>query len=579
MKKIVSILLAGTALLACTRESAIELEPAQTGVAVKQVKINRTVAMPYLSSTYQLIDWYALARNYDAFVFNHNAQGEYQPLIWIDHSSTFNVNQDCFGLYTTIGDYRTPERNPMGHESINTIAAVLGGGLVGIDKTNQNGYNYVKMLQNYYARLTGWGIMLNGTSGYARDWWYNVLPNVLYWGVCDVFPRVEGADDIQKSIADKFAEADKVMGSNYAWSYFDYKQMKGYKTNIPAQQDAAGGHGYVLLNAWRKFGDPAYLEAAKSAIETLDRQGESRLYEILLPFGAYAAAVLNASQGTNYNVLKMLDWSFDGCKSNSGRKGWAVTAGTWGPYDISGLQGSITDGGGYAFLMNSLEYPWPVVPIVKYQPQFAASIGFWMYHLASACRLFYPYYIDDEHQYAPELKQHTGGVVGYEGLRYSDRYGTFKGVCPIAEGDGPSWNSENGTITMFSLYSSSPVGILGSLVSKTDVEGVTRVDCNVTDFYAERPFPVNLYYNPYTESKTVTYDCKHLTYGDLKYEGGEYDLFDIVSKDYLAKGCSGNCKITLQGRSSAVLVELPAGTKLYQDGTRIVDSQRRVIAW
>ena len=30
------------------------------------------------------------------------------------------------------------------HESLNSLAAILGAGLVGIDKTNQDGYNYVK---------------------------------------------------------------------------------------------------------------------------------------------------------------------------------------------------------------------------------------------------------------------------------------------------------------------------------------------------------------------------------------------------------------------------------------------------
>jgi len=47
----------------------------------------------------------------------------------------------------------------------------------------------------------------------------------------------------------------------------------------------------------------------------------------------------------------------------------------WGEYDVSGLQGSITDGGGYAFLMNSMKMAWPLVPMVKYEPRFARAIG------------------------------------------------------------------------------------------------------------------------------------------------------------------------------------------------------------
>ena len=62
-----------------------------------------------------------------------------------------------------------------------------------------------------------------------------------------VFPNVDGAEKIQKSIAEQFVKADSVLNGNYDYSYFDYAQMKGMVNNIPLQQDAAGGHAYVLL--------------------------------------------------------------------------------------------------------------------------------------------------------------------------------------------------------------------------------------------------------------------------------------------------------------------------------------------
>ena len=63
---------------------------------------------------------------------------------------------------------------------------------------------------------------------------------------------------------------------------------------------------------------------------------------------SYTAAYLNAVEGANYDVAKLLDWVFDGCQSPTGRTGWGIIVGKWGDYDVSGLQGSITDGGGYA---------------------------------------------------------------------------------------------------------------------------------------------------------------------------------------------------------------------------------------
>lgn len=73
--------------------------------------------------------------------------------------------------------------------------------------------------------------------------------------------------------------------------------MRGGRSHIPYQQDAAGGHAYVLLCAYKKFGDKRYLQHAKSATEALLSQKESRFYEALLPLGCYTAAYLNATEG------------------------------------------------------------------------------------------------------------------------------------------------------------------------------------------------------------------------------------------------------------------------------------------
>lgn len=547
--------------------------------SVAQQQIGRVLYMPFVSGSYQLIDWYKLARDYDAYVFDRNAEGEYLPLIWTDTKHP-NIDFEGFGLYTTVGDSRQGPSRPGAHEAINTMAAVLGAGLVGIDKSNQDGYNYPRMLQQYFAKANGWKIMLNSTSGYSSDWWYNILPNVLYTAVCDVFPGIEGADAIQRSIADQFVLAEQALGGNYDHSAFNFASMSPIDNKIPKQQDAAGGHAWVLLNSYRKFGDRACLDAAKSAVSVLDSQKESRLYEILLPYGAYAAAWLNANEGTEYNVLQMLDWTFDGCHSHSGRYGWGVINEKWGEYDCYGLQGSWSDGGGYAFLMNSFELAMPLVPMVKYAPEFANTIGRWMYHAASATRLFYPNYIDDAHQFAPQLKEHSGGVIGYEGLKKRDRYGVYpSSVCPIAEGDGPTWTSKNDTITMFSLYSSSPVGIFGALISPTDTEGIIRLDCNITDFYAERKYPVNLYYNPFSNDNSFNYSNEHLVYGTMSYATGSYDLYDIVSGQYLVKGAEGNCRIDIPARSAMILVELPAGSALYKKDGKILDKEGYVIRY
>lgn len=564
----------GTFFLCVSCTSNIDL-----GTPVEQVTINRIDSMPDIPVTYQMLDWKKKARDFDKFVFDWENTSKVGPLIWLDNARR-NIDQPTFGLYTAVKDIRQGKNVNNGefHESLNSLAAILGAGLVGIDKTNQDGYNYVKMAQNYFNSDTGWNIVMNNTTssvgskggGYGRDWWYDVLPNALYYAVCDVFPGVDGAESIQKSIAEQFTKADSVLNGNYDYSYFDYGKMRGGINHIPFQQDVAGGHAYVLLCAYRKFGDVRYLNYSKSAIEALLSQKESRFYEALLPLGVYTAAYLNATEGANYDVQKLLYWVFDGCKSPTGRTGWGIIVGKWGDYDVSGLQGSITDGGGYAFLMNSIKPAWPFVPMVKYQPQYAKAIGKWMLNNASACRLFYPGYIDEKHQWAPELKDITNNNIAYEGLRKFDDYGkeSLKGVSPVAIGDGPKWIDGNPTESMFSVYSSSPVGILGAIVDTTNVKGILKLDCNATDFYASRPYPVYLYYNPYDIDEHINYQTKQAV-----------DLFDIVSKKYVARGISKDGVFTIPAKEACIIVELPAGTELSLDGKHIWANKQYIISY
>ena len=542
----------------------------QTWEPVAQISLPRIDQMSELPQPLKIIDWKKKAIRFDSLVFNFKNNALYGSFIWLD-SARRNFDQVTFGLYTVIGDVRQGPKNNNGefHEALTSLNSLLSAGLMKIDKTRQNGFNYVKMAQNYFNRDNHWNIVMNNTNssvamlggGYGRDWWYDVYPNVLYYGVSALFPDVENTKFIQRSIAEQFFKADSVLNGNYDYSYFDYSRMKGMRNNIPWQQDAAGGHAWVLYSAYWKFGDKRYLQGAESAIQALVNQKESRFYEVLLPFGAYTAARLNAEQGTDYDVTGLLNNIFDGCQSKDGRYGWGIIAEKWGDYDVYGLQGSITDGGGYAFFMNSVAITWPLVSMVKYEPQYARAIGKYMLNVVNASRLFYPDQIDEKNQWLPELKDLTSGIIGYEGLRKADDLNnpTLKGVSPVAIGDGPKWVAGQPKESMFSLYSTSIAGIFGAIVNNTGVEGILALDCNATDFYAENKFPVYLYYNPYEETKTITY-----------LSDNNIDLFDIISKKYMAKGEKGNVSISLPAREAALIVILPAGTLLKKEGSKIM---------
>lgn len=545
---------------------------------VQQLPIARVDLMPAIPSPYKMLDWKEKAIQYDQYVFNTKHSGQYLPFLWID-STKRNFAQNTFGLFTVIGDVRQGRNGSVEfHEALNSMGALLSAGLVGIDKTNQNDLNYVKMSQNYFNTENGWNIMMNNThpsvallgGGYGRDWWYDVFPNVLYYAVCDLYPHVPRADSLQRIIAEQFYKADSVLDGNYDYSFFDYRQMKGVVNNIPLQQDVAAGHAYVLYNAYQKFGDEKYLEGAMSAMNAYNSQTESRFYEVLMPFGALMGAKLNARQHTTYDVQKFLNWTFDGCKAADGRTGWGVIAERWGEYDVHGLQGSITDGGGYAFLMNSFDLAWPLVPMVKYDPRYALTIGKWMLNVSNAARLFYPYEIDDAHQWLPDQKEITKNVIAYEGLRKSDDYGKelLKGVSPVAIGDGPKWVQGQPQESMFSLYSSSQVGIFGAIIQKTNVEGILQLDCNATDFYEENTYPTYLYYNPHPEAKQVSITLTHES----------VDLYDVITQQFLTKDGSNEALFTMPPASAQLIVVLPAGSKPERKGNSIQVNEK-VIAY
>ncbi len=543
-----------------------------------QIVIERISLMPDQPEPYKMTDWFEKAHNFDQYVYNLDLKGEYLPFIWRDDAKR-NTPQNTFGIYTAIGDVRQGQKgNKEFHEALCSMGSLLGAGLVGIDKTNQNGSNYVKMVQNYFNSANGWNIMMDNTNpavatlggGYGRDWWYDVFPNVLYYGLCDLYPHVSKADSLQHLIAEQFLKADSVLKGNYDYSFFDYSQMKGMTNNVPHQQDAAAGHAYVLLCAYEKFKDERYLKGAKSAMNAFINQKESRFYEVLMPFGALVAARLNAEHGTNYDVTKILNWTFDGCKAEDGRTGWGVIAERWGDRDVHGLQGSITDGGGYAFLMNSFDLAWPLVPMVRYDNRYATAIGKWMLNVTNAARLFYPYEIDDQHQWLPEKKEITKNVIAYEGLRkqdYTYKKESLLGVSPVALGDGPQWAKGQPEVSMFSLYSSAQVGIFGAIVRKTNVEKILQINCNATDFYQRNSYPTYLYYNPYDTIKSV---CFYNT------KNSKVDLYDALGHDYLSKDSGEEACFEIQAKSAVLVVVLPSGSQIkasdgnYMTGSAVV---------
>ncbi|MFN0213660.1 MAG: hypothetical protein ACKVT2_05340 [Saprospiraceae bacterium] len=530
-----------------------------TAASVSQNAIPRVDKMPNHPKPYVFKDWKKTAQDFDRYVFDFSQKGDFLPLIWWDKTGR-NFSETTFGIYTALGDVRMggAVNNGENHEALGALGAVLGATLIGIDKSKQDGHNYVAMLRNYFNRDNGWNVIMNFTNkgahiggGYGNDFWYEVHNNVLFYSIADLYPKEKGFEDIQRTIAEQFYRSDSIMGNSYSYSFFDFKAMKGGKSHIPTQEDVAGGYAFVLYSAWVKFGDAKYLRAAKNAMNVLYDQKENRFYEAMMPIAAYVGARMNVEAGANYDIARFLNWTFDG--SAVGREGWGVLADKWGGYDVSGLAGSTVHNGGYGFLMNTFDLMVPLSALVRYDQSYARAVGKWALNASNAARFCYPYDMPDSLQAIPQHKAVTKNVIAYEGVIKESIYPQFKGITPFAQGDGPLWHEGMPQQTMFSVYGSGHVGFFGGTIQATNVPEILKIDCGVTDFYKKRgAYPTYLFYNPHQEDKTVYFKVGHK----------QVDLYDTVSRRFLQRGVRGNVRFSIPANVARVVVAIPAGTRI-----------------
>lgn len=535
---------------------------------VEQIPIGLVQSMPNLPSPYKIKNWKEIAIEQDKLFYNFDAKGQLLPLIWWDNSQV-NYPFKTFGLPSYVDKMRHGGNH---YESLPTIGSLISASLLGIDKSNENGEDYVTMTRQFFNKKNGNNLILNGLDRkrVGESFWYEIWPAMAYSMLVDLYPQKTEMQEPMKITVDNWYRViqDLSDGRKYPdfnYTAFDFENRKGYKNNIWREPDAAAGLAWLQYISWVKYQDKKYLEASQQCMEFLQERPkqEGTYYEIMMPYGAYLAVRMNAELGTKYDELKMINWCFDG--DNSDRDGWGVMSERWNGYDVHGLVGQKKDEQ-YAFAMNTYSQAAALVPIVKYNPAYAHSIGKWMLNLTNASRLFY----GDEHPRNRQTSAIWQGdphhVISYEGLRKDLNNGNYfeplQGILsdqgPYAIGDQVKTMSST---TDICLYGSAWIGMLASIVNTTDVEGVLELDCNATDFYSKRTFPTYLLFNPYSEQKEVglTADFKDST-----------DIYDLVSKSYVQKGCVGKIKIPIAPDSAVVLVYLPAKAKVVKKNNKLI---------
>jgi hypothetical protein len=371
--------------------------------------------MPNLPQPFTMRDWSQVTRDYLDLVFDFDQRGEHLPLVgWFDASHTMV----SFPSY--VGGPKDPE-------AVNYLAAVISGSLVGLDMRNHRGHDWVTMGTNFFNPDEG--VYVNRPRGGTGDsFWYDVFPNVLFYQLNDLYPGNAARDQQALLVAQKWHEACVALGGKsdpLALPNFDHTGLN-LKTMQPVEKgriepEGAAGIAWFEYMAWLKFKDPRFLTTADWCIRSLEAKPEDRspLYEVLLPYGALIAARMNAEQGSHYNVAKLVNACFEPRGPLQARPGWGVISDSWNGLDAHGLVGSTTDGGGYAFAMNTFQWAGALVPVARYDTRYARDIGKWTLNLANAARLFYPNGHNAAHQSSYAwAKAHDGkSVIAYEGIR------------------------------------------------------------------------------------------------------------------------------------------------------------------
>ncbi|MCD8177779.1 MAG: hypothetical protein LUE98_10245 [Tannerellaceae bacterium] len=294
----------------------------------------------------------------------------------------------------------------------------------------------------------------------------------------------------------------------------------------PKRPDPSPGYSTRPISTHPTYGTN---RGAQLALDFLQTWTKNPSYELQLPYGIVTAARMNATEGTNYDLDKFLNWTFS--SGHGTLRDWGTIAGNWNGYEMSGLIGEANDDGNdYAFVMNGFQHAAALAPVAKYQPAYARAIGKWLLNLASASRYFYPGQLPPQHQEPTALawaQQNNIYCIPYEAMKEN-----WEGTSPLAMGDAlrSRWAA-----TDLSLYSGSSVGYLASLIAPTNIKGILQIDLNVTDFMGNNTHSHYLYYNPYTEAKTV----------QVNLPAGNHQLTDIITGTVIKETASSTTNIPI----------------------------------
>jgi hypothetical protein len=244
--------------------------------------------------------------------------------------------------------------------------------------------------------------------------------------------------------------------------------------------------------------------------------------------------------------------------------------------DVAGLTGASSDRGGYGFAFDTFATLSALVPVARYEAQWARALGRYASNAANAARLFFPFASARDRQSDADWVAAAGAgaeALAYEGVRRWGFNASDANITgPYATGDG---KSQAGMPTNLAVYGGAYVGLMSALVLPS-ADGRGAFDARATDWWAREGHATTLLYN----GRAAPVDA--LLALPAAAAGQAFDVYDAVAQAVVARGAAPpSVRVRLGADAAAVLVAYPAGAPLERDeahnwllaGGRVIDWQ------
>jgi len=522
---------------------------------VSQDSIAAIRHFPNLPQPYHMRNWLRVGREFYAVAFNPAAHGPFLPLMHLVYNPAGRAVAFVMPAYvSSVPDTRSSA------QALTDMGAVWGATLLG-KNMSRGDVDYVRLVERFYDPSVGYGLFGNNFGGATPQAtaWYTVFPDITAAAISARYPAEKRLARMCRATARSWAEAVphfKKADGHYDFNYtgFDFSTMRPVYNGKWREPNMADGIAWVEYMAWHRWHDAAFLRAAKACMAYLSGLpvSENPSYEVLTPFGAITAVRMNAEMGTHYPVGKFMGWCFS---RYGARPTWGIEDARWSGQDVFGLVGAVNAPplrpwgiGGYAFFMETSTQLWALAPVARYNQHYASAMGKWILNAANASRLFYGKFHTAARQSDPGWPLGES-LIAYEGLKYH-RDNSHQPL--IATGDNktfldPGYNGHLHGENNHCLYGAVYVGVLGSLIEKTNVRGILQINLRATDTAAPAGYPTFLLYNPYPRTKVVK----------LKMGPDELNLYNTITGTFFARDVHGTAAVSVPAHSAVVLVYTP----------------------